>query len=415
MYLDDNVMANLQIHDFNNIADFRSQLFCLKTGDDSTLSTALQLLYDQTFKNFDYQTKFTEGMNEIMSDYAQDTKKIEYTSCNQFWLMTSFDPGVIFEFREKKAIINYKTGMYDTIECGKKAWSELQDAVNHYDILYSKYAEYLDFDQIDIVAFADSTDTRLWEFDVRKDLNQKWETVIANYPAKFFEAGVKGFNIAEPKEQSEPQEKQSEPVSETKETLTEQNETEPETEVINAPLKYTADEDTQQFIEETFTWVNYTNNFVGWKIKNPLDKTVTMQFDIYFKNADGQVIDTWVDQWQAFFPESEGVMYAFTQKEYDSVEFKAIYWDADYTSPINDDLMISNVDDAYTFKNASDKTMFFPSVSIIFKKGDNWIGFSENQIYTNGIEFSAQEEAYRNVYIPEDSDSIEIYIDGGYK
>ena len=345
-----------------------------------------------------------EGFNEIFEDYNQQGKDIEYTSCNQLWFMASFDPGTAVSFKENKAIINYKTGMSDTVECGEKAWEEVNDCVENYNLLHNKYSEYLDFNRIDIVVFEDGTDNRLWDFAVQYS-EGKWNTLISSYYTPNFEAGVKGIDVSETQSQTEAADNSNTQQSQTEET--DMGET-------HEPLNYTVSEEAQKYVTETFTWQDNYNKYVGWKVCNTTDKVITLQIDVSFKNEEGQVIDTWVDQWQDLFPDSEGVMYAFTQKEYSSVEFKAASWDAMCSRPLGDLLSVECVDDVYTFTNTSEETMVFPSVSIIYKKGDNWVYFSENQIYNNGIELPSHESVSRNVYCPVDYDSTEVFIDGGF-
>lgn len=191
-YLGKNVMSFLRIYDYKNVARFTSQLFCSSGGKDSTLSTAINLLYAKAFYNFDHSTKSKEGYSELGKEYGISTEDVEYESTDNIWLFSSFDPGVAHSFNteDETAVINYKRGMHNDRASGRHAWADLISAINNFDALESVYPHHLDFYKILIIAFEDGTNDRLWEFQTEKKYSGKWETTHARYNAEEFHAGV---------------------------------------------------------------------------------------------------------------------------------------------------------------------------------------------------------------------------------
>ena len=195
-YINENVVAFLQIYDYKNVADFTSHLLCSSVGNDATYSTVINLLYSKVFYNFDSSTKNKEEYNKLSDKYGMSTEDIEYESTNNIWLYSSFDPGVAHDFNteDETAVINYKSGLHDDRASGRHAWADLLSAINNFDALESVYPHYLDFYKIIIIAFEDGTEDRLWEFKIEKSYSGKWNTTHARYNADEFHAGVEEEN-----------------------------------------------------------------------------------------------------------------------------------------------------------------------------------------------------------------------------
>lgn len=191
-YLDDSVLGQISISKYNGINDFTSTVMCLPTGEDANNAVAMQLLCNKAFYNSNSRIRYQRSMNELAEKLGQEPEPVDDENNDYLWLYSSFEPGVIYSFKDSGAIINYRNTT-DSFDDGERVWRDLSRAVKNFNQLY-KAVGGLSFYTIDVVCYNKGTDDRLFEFRCEKKLDNSWETKIANYYGNEFEKGVEAAN-----------------------------------------------------------------------------------------------------------------------------------------------------------------------------------------------------------------------------
>lgn len=187
-YIDEKVLANINISEYNGINDFTSTTVCLPLGKDATDAVAMQLICEETFHNSNSHVQYQRSLNELAEKYGQETELVKDVDNDFLWVFSSFDSSITYSFKDNKAVINYRNTK-DSFADGEKVWKDISRSGRNFNQLYEATGG-LSFYTIDVVCFYEGTNDRLFEFECEKKLDKSWETKVANYYGNEFKKGV---------------------------------------------------------------------------------------------------------------------------------------------------------------------------------------------------------------------------------
>ena len=192
-YMEGDTIASLRIYDYEGIDNFTSNMMCFGSKDDS-IASSINLNYDKIFHNFDRASKSDQAYNDIAQKYG-----VPYSSSSQaqnndyWWLMSSYDPYVIFSFKNNKAIINYSRELSDTYDDGYDVCKEVKNSTRRYSVVKS-ISGGLSFDTIDVVCFDENSTKHLFDFSSTFQSDSTWKNSVVNVQGEEFKKGVQVAN-----------------------------------------------------------------------------------------------------------------------------------------------------------------------------------------------------------------------------
>lgn len=192
-YMEGDAIASLRIYDYEGIDNFTSNMICFGSEDDS-IASSINLNYDKIFHNFDRASKSDQAYNDIAQKYG-----VPYSSSSQaqnndyWWLMSSYDPYVIFSFKNNKAIINYSRELSDTYDDGYNVCKEVKKSTGRYSVVKS-ISGGLSFDTIDVVCFDENSTKHLFDFSSSFQSDSTWKNSVVNVQGEEFKKGVLAAN-----------------------------------------------------------------------------------------------------------------------------------------------------------------------------------------------------------------------------
>jgi len=187
---EDGLIATLSISDYKNVSDFTSTFICLPPDGDQTYYFALSVLYKKIFNNYDSSFRQKEAWNIFKGENGLEEDELEYECPYHIWSLSSFCPDIDGEIGDGSMKIIYQEGMADTRENGAKVWRDIQNAAVNYEYLYNKHPECMDFYRFGVSIQNEDNSGSLFEFEVERKLNGKWETLVSNFGGEEFMAGV---------------------------------------------------------------------------------------------------------------------------------------------------------------------------------------------------------------------------------
>lgn len=188
-YMEGDVVATLNIYDYIGIDDFTSSLMCIGINDTS-ISSMIKLSYNDIFHNFDYKNKSNQAYGEIAEKYGInydsgfDPKPNDY-----WWILSSYDPHILFSFEDNKAVINYKNNLSDSYNDGYNMFKEVRDSTGRYSIV-TDIPGGLSFDSIDVVCFNQNSDDHLFDFSTTFQVDRTWKNTVTIFNGEEFKKGI---------------------------------------------------------------------------------------------------------------------------------------------------------------------------------------------------------------------------------
>lgn len=107
--------------------------------------------------------------------------------------MSSYDPYVIFSFKNNKAIINYSRELSDTYDDGYDVCKEVKNSTRRYSVVKS-ISGGLSFDTIDVVCFDENSTKHLFDFSSTFQSDSTWKNSVVNVQGEEFKKGVQVAN-----------------------------------------------------------------------------------------------------------------------------------------------------------------------------------------------------------------------------
>lgn len=188
-YMEDDAIASLRIYDYVGIDDFTSSLMCFSTSNESVPS-AIKSSYDKVFHNFDKKLKSDQAYDAIAEKYGISYESKSQTQVNDYWwLMSSYDPNIIFSFKNNKAVINYNHGLSDTYDDGYKVFGEIRDSSARYRAVRNIPGG-LSFNTIDVVCFDGDSTKHLFDFNTSFQSDETWKNSVVTFNGDNFKEGA---------------------------------------------------------------------------------------------------------------------------------------------------------------------------------------------------------------------------------
>jgi len=188
-YMEGDAVATLNVYDYIGIDDFTSSLMCIGINDTS-ISSMIKLSYNDIFHNFDYENKSNQAYGEIAEKYGInydsgfDPKPNDY-----WWILSSYDPHILFSFEDNKAVINYKNNLSDSYNDGYNMFKEVRDSTGRYSIV-TDIPGGLSFDSIDVVCFNQNSDDHLFDFSTTFQVDRTWKNTVTIFNGEEFKKGI---------------------------------------------------------------------------------------------------------------------------------------------------------------------------------------------------------------------------------
>lgn len=165
---------------------------------------------------------------------------------------------------------------------------------------------------------------------------------------------------------------------------------------------------------KTYRWKTGNYNYVAFVIKNVSDKAISPRIQVVFKKADGTTVGVENQEESVLGAGNSMVFVCSNDEDFDTYEYvlsssEKVYYN-DAVSNIETKVTTTEKKAVIQIKNNGTKSAMFVEYVILFKKGNDVVGYYSGYCVDNDSEIKPQMIEMREASAYKEFDNSEIYV-----